>query len=477
MTAPPFRFGYKASAEQFGPNELPISRSLAEEHGFDSVFISDHLQPWRHDGGHAPASLPWLGAVGARTSRVMLGTSVLTPTFRYHPAVIAQAFATLGVDVPGAGRARGGHRRGAQRGAPGHRLAGAARSGSPGSRRRSTLIRELWTGERVTFEGDVLPHRQRHDLRQAGRSGADLHRCLRSGGDPAGGPDRGRLHHHVGQGPALYTDTLLPALRDGLEKAGRAPDDVDTLMEMKVSLRPRPGAARRTPGSGRRSALTPEEKTGVDDPLEMQRLAEELPIERAASRFIVSDDPDEHVERIGAYIDLGFRHLVFHDPGHDQEHSCAGTARRSCRGCGSGSVTAEVGQDPEPTGAVGGKGKVGRGTGHQSAASRASRIGIILIWASRASVSGSESATIPHPASSRTLRPFTWAQRSAMANSPSPAAVDPADRRGVTAAAHRLQFGGSAAGRVRRAAADRRGRVQPGGQLQRRRGERRPGGR
>jgi len=57
---------------------------------------------------------------------------------------------------------------------------------------------------------------------------------------------------------------------------------------------------------------------GIDDPLEMQRLGEQLPIERAASRFIVSDDPEEHVERIGWYIDLGFRHLVFHDPGADQ---------------------------------------------------------------------------------------------------------------------------------------------------------------
>ena len=58
---------------------------------------------------------------------------------------------------------------------------------------------------------------------------------------------------------------------------------------------------------------------GVDDPIEMQRLGEQLPIERAASRFIVSTDPDEHVERIARYIDMGFRHLVFHDPGHDQE--------------------------------------------------------------------------------------------------------------------------------------------------------------
>ncbi|MEO7124613.1 MAG: LLM class flavin-dependent oxidoreductase, partial [Nakamurella sp.] len=71
------RFGYKASAEQFGPVDLVNFAVAAEDVGFDSVFISDHFQPWRHDGGHAPAALPWLGAVGARTSRVLLGTSVL----------------------------------------------------------------------------------------------------------------------------------------------------------------------------------------------------------------------------------------------------------------------------------------------------------------------------------------------------------------------------------------------------------------
>jgi coenzyme F420-dependent glucose-6-phosphate dehydrogenase len=62
------RFGYKASAEQFPPTELLGYGVLAEELGFDSVFVSDHLQPWRHDGGHAPAALPWLGALAARTA-------------------------------------------------------------------------------------------------------------------------------------------------------------------------------------------------------------------------------------------------------------------------------------------------------------------------------------------------------------------------------------------------------------------------
>ena len=95
------RFGYKASAEQFAPRELLGYGIQAEQQGFDSVFVSDHLQPWRHDGGHAPAALPWLGALAASTERVLLGTSVLTPTFRYHPAVVAQAFATLGCLAPG----------------------------------------------------------------------------------------------------------------------------------------------------------------------------------------------------------------------------------------------------------------------------------------------------------------------------------------------------------------------------------------
>ena len=84
-----FKFGYKAPAEQFGPTELLPYAILVEQSGFDSVFVSDHLQPWRHTGGHAPFPQFWMGALGASGSRVQIGTSVLTPTFRYHPSIIA----------------------------------------------------------------------------------------------------------------------------------------------------------------------------------------------------------------------------------------------------------------------------------------------------------------------------------------------------------------------------------------------------
>jgi hypothetical protein len=95
------KLGYKASAEQFAPGKLLGFSCLAEEVGFDSVFISDHFQPWEHVDGHAPFSLTWLGELGASTSRVVIGTSVLTPTLSYHPSIVAQAFGTMGGMFPG----------------------------------------------------------------------------------------------------------------------------------------------------------------------------------------------------------------------------------------------------------------------------------------------------------------------------------------------------------------------------------------
>ena len=92
---PELRLGYKASAEQFHPQRLLNLAVAAEQAGFDSVWTSDHFQPWRHHDGHAPNALTWLGAATQVTRRVILGTSVLTPSFRYNPAIVAQAFATL----------------------------------------------------------------------------------------------------------------------------------------------------------------------------------------------------------------------------------------------------------------------------------------------------------------------------------------------------------------------------------------------
>jgi coenzyme F420-dependent glucose-6-phosphate dehydrogenase len=311
------RFGYKASAEQFGPRELIEFARQAEECGFDSVFVSDHLQPWRHQGGHAPAALPWLGAVAASTSRVLLGTSVLTPTFRYHPGVIAQAFATLGCLAPGrvilgvgSGESMNEAPLGLQWPEGKERFARLKEA--------LTVIRELWEHERVTFEGDYYSL-DRATLYDRPEVPVPLYVA-------ASGPAATRLAGRMadgfictsGKGRELYTETLLPALAEGAARSDRTLDDLDLMIEVKVSFDTDQRRALEDTRFWGALALSGQEKVGVEDPIEMERLADALPLERVATRWIVSSDPDEHVEAIWQYVDMGFRHLVFHAPGPDQ---------------------------------------------------------------------------------------------------------------------------------------------------------------
>jgi len=313
------RLGYKASAEQFGPQELLRYGVLAEQCGFDSVFISDHFQPWRHTHGHAPFAFAWMGALGASTTRVQIGTSVLTPTFRYHPSIVAQAFGTLGCLFPGRIILGIG---------TGESLNEVPATGLhwPEQRERFArlresvrLIRQLWTEDRVTFTGEFY----RTEKATIYDRPAQPVPVYIAGAGPLiakfAGQQADGFICTSGKAPELYRETLLPNVATGLQAAGRAPEALDRMIEMKVSFDTDRARALEDTRHWAALSLTPEEKVSVEDPLEMERLADQVPAERTAKRWIVSTDPDEHVGRIGFYVDMGFRHLVFHAPGPDQE--------------------------------------------------------------------------------------------------------------------------------------------------------------
>jgi coenzyme F420-dependent glucose-6-phosphate dehydrogenase len=314
------KLGYKASAEQFGPRELLEYAVLAEELGYDSVVVSDHFQPWRHDGGHAPFSFAWMGAVGERTSRALLGTSVVAPSYRYHPGIVAQAMATLGCLFPGRVFLGVG--------------TGESMNETPLGvhwpeqkerfqrlKEACILMKKLWTEERVTFEGNYF-NTENATIYDRPEDGIPLYIA-------ASGPAAARLAGRMadgfittsGKAPELYAEKLIPAVREGAEKEGRDFSEIELEIEMKVSYDTDRGRAMEDTRHWGALALTPEEKVGVEDPIEMQRLADALSAERAASRWIVSDDPEEQVAAIKPYLDLGFTHLTFHFPGEDQERA------------------------------------------------------------------------------------------------------------------------------------------------------------
>lgn len=311
------QIGYKASAEQFGPRELVEFGVEAERCGLDSVMVSDHFQPWRHRGGHAPFSLAWMSAVGERTSRIRMGTSVLTATFRYNPAVLAQAFATMGCLYPGRVMLGLG---------TGEALNEIAVSGIewPAFKERFArmresvrLMRQLWREDRVSFDGDYYTT---VDATIYDKPDSEIPVYIAAGG-PVVAKYAGRAGDGFictsGKGMELYQDKLLPAVNEGLQAAGRE-DPVDRMIEIKLSYDPDPGRARENTRFWAPLALTADQKQGLEDPMEMERVGDELPTEQVASRWIVSSDPQDVVEQVKPYVDAGFDHLVFHAPGHDQ---------------------------------------------------------------------------------------------------------------------------------------------------------------
>ncbi|MGO2658329.1 glucose-6-phosphate dehydrogenase (coenzyme-F420) [Mycetocola reblochoni] len=320
--------GYKASAEQFDPRTLVEISVAAERHGMQSVVVSDHFQPWRHTGGHAPFSLAWLAAVGERTSTIRLGTSVMTPTFRYNPAVLAQAFATLGCLYPGRVMLGVGTGEALNEIATGFR--GAGEQDWPEFKERFARLREavelmrlLWTQERVSYAGEYY---STHGASIYDRPEQPVPVYIAAGG-PLVARYAGRAGDGFictsGKGMPLYTDTLLPAVAEGERKAGRTPGSAARMIEIKLSYDTDADAARENTRFWSPLALSAEQKHSISDPLQMEAAADALPIDTIAGRWIVGSDPDDVAERIGAYIDAGFTELVFHAPGPDQERFLA----------------------------------------------------------------------------------------------------------------------------------------------------------
>ena len=276
---PPLRIGYKASAEQFGPRELVEYAVRAEEVGLDSAVVSDHFLPWRHEGGHAPSALAWITAVGERTSRIQLGTSVLTPTFRYNPAVLAQTWASLGLLYPGRVMLGVG---------TGEALNEIAVSGRewPEFKERFArlreavrLMRELWTGEEVSFEGEYY--------RTVNATIYDQPEQPVPVYIAAGGPVVAKYAGRAGdgfictsgKGMELYTEKLMPAVAEGAQAAGRDPAAIDNMIEIKMSYDRDPAAALENCRFWAPLSLTAEQKHSVDS-----RGRDGAPRRRAADR-------------------------------------------------------------------------------------------------------------------------------------------------------------------------------------------------
>lgn len=312
------RIGYAAMLEQFPPREVLDLAVAAERHGFRGVMAADHFQPWLPQQGQASFVWNVLTALGERTGHD-LGTGVTTPTFRHHPATVAQASATLAVMYPGrhwlglgSGEALNEH------------VVGRYWPDAPERINRMfeaiDIIRKLFAsglaGKDVRHEG------QYYRLEST--------RLWTMPDEPppifvaASGPVTARRAGRVVDG--LVTEqaapeklrTLLQRFEDGAREAGRDPRGLRTALRLHVSWAPTRDEAMRNaltewPNLGMRFP-----KADIRSPYELEQIARMVRPEDFDDRMLVSADLDEHRAHVKSFLDLGFDRVYVHNVGRNQ---------------------------------------------------------------------------------------------------------------------------------------------------------------
>lgn len=300
------KLGYKLAAEAFGPKELIRQAVRAEQAGFDFVEISDHYHPWLDVQGHSPFAWNVLSAIAVQTDRLGLATGVTCPTVRYHPAIIAQAAATLAIISDdrftlgvGAGERLNEH---------------VVGQGFPSVRGRHERLAEaldiinlLWQGGYRSYEGK---HLQLEDAQVF-----DLPEKLPVIAVAAGGNQAAELAGTHGTG-LFATEPRADLIETYTGAGGRGPK----YAEASVAWAPSKDEAVRAAHETTRWAVTGwKVMAELPNPVNFEAASATVRPEDIAEKFAVGPDPEPYVKTVGEYREAGYDHIVLMNAGPDPD--------------------------------------------------------------------------------------------------------------------------------------------------------------
>jgi G6PDH family F420-dependent oxidoreductase len=300
------RLGYKLAAEAFGPKELIRQAVRAEQAGFDFAEISDHYHPWLDVQGHSPFAWNVLSAIAVKTDRLGLATGVTCPTVRYHPAIVAQAAATLAIISDdrftlglGAGERLNEH---------------VVGQGFPSVRGRHERLAEaldiinlLWRGGYQSYEG-------KH-LRLEDAQVFDLPEKLPVIAVAAGGREAAELAATHGTG-LFATEPRADLVETFTGAGGKGP----RYAEATVAWAPTKDAAVRAAHETTRWAVTGwKVMAELPNPVNFEAASATVRPEDIAEKFAVGPDPEPYVEMVGEYRKAGYDHIVLMNAGPDPD--------------------------------------------------------------------------------------------------------------------------------------------------------------
>lgn len=307
---------YFAGLEQLAPSFLLDMAVLAEQAGFDGIACSDHFHPWAHTNAQAGFAWAWVASAAERTKRMNVGTAVTSPLFRYHPGIVAQAFATLGEMYPGRIFVTLG---------TGEAL-NECPLGYPWPSRRErierleeaiTIIKRLWTEQFVTFKGKYYTLRKANLYTKPKRPvklyvAAQDTAVVELAGKCTDGLDTmfGSVEH--------CKNVILPAFEKGARAAGRNPDQLQKVIHFMVSYHEDYDAALARCHIFGGVTLPVFFKYKVYDPREIELHGRKVAKEELAKTWIISTNPEEHLKRIEEYVKIGFTDVEVHNISPDE---------------------------------------------------------------------------------------------------------------------------------------------------------------
>lgn len=307
--------GYAAMLEQFHPTDLLEWCAQAEGAGFSAGFmVSEHFQPWTPQQGQSAFAWSFMGALGTRTS-LRFGTAVTCPGFRYHPAVVAHAAATLGAMFPGrfwlglgAGEALNEHIVGGEWPEIGVRSAMMFES--------IEIISKLFTGEVVRHRGE---HFRLESARLYTRPETPVPIYVATAG-PFNAKRTGRLAQ--GMITVGAADDKIRMLWDkcdeGCREAGKDPAAMPKLLQIHISWARTDdeavaSAVREWPNGG-----MPFPKQDIKNPEDFAAMARLVRPEDFKNRVLMTSDLRAHIAHIQHYVDMGFDEVHLHNVGRNQ---------------------------------------------------------------------------------------------------------------------------------------------------------------
>jgi coenzyme F420-dependent glucose-6-phosphate dehydrogenase len=298
--------GYTLSSEERQPDELVGQAQAAEDSGFTFALISDHFHPWTDEQGSSPFVWSVLGGIAARTKRLRVGTGVTCPTMRIHPAIIAQASATVACLMPGRFFLGIG---------TGENLNEHITGGFwPPPEMRQDMLEEAVDVLRLLHRGGERSHHgkffQVHDARIYNLPDALPPIYMAAGGEKAG-----KLAGQVADGlicsdPSKETvDAFEAAGGKGKPRYGQL--TVCWARSEKEAVRT---AHKIWPNAGLKGRF----KNEVPRPSHIEEAAHSVRPEDVAKEIVCGPDPQRHLEGIGEFLKAGFDHVYVHQVGPDQ---------------------------------------------------------------------------------------------------------------------------------------------------------------